>query len=70
MVKAGLRPIEWAKSSKSRALVAWKVPDQPMGFLAHAAAGDDALDPSLHFLSCALGKGQEQDAAWIGHPHR
>src|SRR5271157_3683199 len=34
--------------------------------LAHAAAGEDALDPALHLLRGAPGKGEEQDAARIG----
>jgi hypothetical protein len=34
--------------------------------LAHAAAGEDTLDPPLHFLRGAPGKGEQQDAARIG----
>ncbi len=33
---------------------------------AHAAAGEDALHPPLHFLRGAPGKGEQQDAAGIG----
>ena len=44
------------------------MPDQPKDGhpLAHAAAGEDALDPALHLLRGAPGKGEEQDAARMG----
>jgi hypothetical protein len=34
--------------------------------LAHAAAGEDARHPPLHFLRGAPGKGEQQNAARIG----
>jgi hypothetical protein len=33
--------------------------------LAHAATGEDALDPAFHFLGGPPGEGEEQDAARI-----